>query len=61
MRNVSIHGMISEELCFAIQRVGHALFRVYVLLAPIHDADESEFEGVDATCQDVEGVGSCIH
>jgi hypothetical protein len=61
MGYIPIRGMTLEEIGFGLERVSHGFFRVDVLLAPVDEADETEFERVDASGEDVERVGAGVH
>lgn len=61
MRNISVCGVILEEFSLALQSVFQLLFRVDILLASIHDTDESQLERVDSSGKDIERIRTGIH
>lgn len=61
MRNISIGRVVHEEFLLAFQCRGHRFVRIDILLTPIHDANEPEFERIRPSGQDIIGVCSCIH
>ena len=61
MGNVPVGRVVAEKLCFTFQRVLQTLPAVDVLLAPVDDTDESELEWVDASGEDIKGVGASVH
>ena len=61
MRNVSIRRMTFEELGLALQRLRHRFLSHNVLLTSVDYADETEFERVDSTGEDIECVSPVVH
>jgi hypothetical protein len=61
MRNISIRGMIPEELGLRLECVMHGFVRVDILLAAVHDADEAKLEGIDATRENIKCVRAGVH
>lgn len=61
MRNIPIGRVVHEEFLLAFQCCGHRFVRIDILLTPIHDPNEPEFERVCPAGQDIISVCSCIH
>lgn len=61
MRNIPIGRMVHEEFLLVFQCRGHRFLRIDILLAPIHDTNEPEFERICPSGQDIISVCSCIH
>lgn len=61
MGNVAVGKVFLEEPCLVGPGILHRALSVDVLLTSVYDADETEFEGVHATGEDVQGVGASIH
>src|SRR6266702_3369613 len=61
VRDIAVLRMALEEVSFALERVGHALVDVDVLLRAVHDADEAELERVYPPREHVERVRACVH
>lgn len=61
MRDIPIRRMTSKELSLAFQRLRHRFFSIDVLLTSVDYANETEFERVDSTSEDVERVGPVVH
>ena len=61
VRDIAVLRMTLEEVGLAIERVGHALFDIDVLLRAVHDANKAKLEGVHAPRKHVERVRARIH
>jgi hypothetical protein len=61
VRDIAVSRVVTEKLCLAIACIRHRLFRVDILLTTVHDTNEAEFEGVDATGEDIERICTRIH
>jgi len=61
MRDIPVGLVGSKEFLLLVQCRGHGLLRIDVLLTPIHDANETELEGVCPPGQDMVSVSPRIH
>lgn len=59
--HVPVSGMHSEKLPLGSKCIGQGLVPLNVLLRAVDDADEAQFQGVDAARENVESVCSVIH
>ena len=51
----------SKKFSLTVQRCGHGLLRIDILLTPIHHTNEAESKRVCPPGQDIIGIGSGIH
>lgn len=61
MSEISVCRMVSEKLFLFSERIIHRQIGVDILLTSIHDTDESKFEGVCPSSEDLERVGTGVH
>lgn len=60
MRNIPVTSVIPKEVRLRVELVTHRLVAVDVLLASVDDADESQLERIDSTCQNIERVRASV-
>ena len=61
MRDVSVCWMGCKEFLLAVQCCRHWLLCIDILLTPVHNTDESKFERVGSSGQDIVSIGSGVH
>jgi len=61
MCSIPIGRMADEEFLLAVQGCGHRFLRIDILLTPIHDADEPEFERICPSGQDIVSICPRVH
>ena len=61
MSNVTVGQSLSEERLLALQRFFQAFTDRDVLLTPVDDPDESEFQRIDTTGEDFESICAMVH
>ena len=61
MGNIPVGRVVAKKFSFAFQSILQTLPAVDVLLAPVDDTNESEFERVNASSEDIKGVGASVH
>lgn len=61
MGNIPVGRVGTEKISFAFQSILQTFPAVDVLLAPVDDTNESELERVNASSEDVKGVGASVH
>lgn len=61
MSQVPIHWMTLEELLLLPPSIIHGYIRHDILLTPVDNAYESEFEGISPAGQDIQSIRPCIH
>ena len=57
MGDIAISGMGAEEIRFRFDGFGHGFVGIDVLLTSIDDANEAQFERIDTTSEDIQGIG----
>jgi hypothetical protein len=60
-RDVPILRMTSKKLRLSFEGVGHTLVGIDVPLRTVHDADDAQFEWVDASREHIKRVRASIH
>lgn len=60
-RDVSIGGMVLEEVGLVLERVLHWLATLDILLRTVDDTDESKLKRVNTAREDVERIGAMVH
>jgi len=61
MCDIPVGRVVDEEVLLAFQRCGHRFLRINILLTPIHDANEPEFERVCPSGKDIVSVCPRVH
>lgn len=59
--DVSVRGMVPEEIGLGLQGLIHGLVALDILLRSVDHANPAELERVDPTRQDVQGVCAVVH
>jgi hypothetical protein len=61
MGQISVSRMSGKELFLLPQSILHRVSSVDILLAPVDHSDETEFERVGSTGQDIQSVRASVH